>query len=291
MVGAFMQDRKAQNMSPGTLYFYRMKLKLFTDYCEAQVVTLITEITPIIIRQYLLYLEEQGHNAGGIHACYRTVKTFLLWWENEIEPDDWKNPIRKVKAPKVGIEPLEPVSLDDISTMVDTCQKSTYLGERDKAILFCLLDTGARAQEFLDVNLEDINLVTGSMLIRQGKGRKPRTVFLGAKSRKAVRTYLKQRSDSNNALWVTESGERLTYSGLRGIVRRRAETAGLKEPSLHSFRRAFAINMLRAGVDIYSLQELMGHADLQVLRRYLKQTNEDIAQAHRVGSPVDNNRL
>ena len=74
-------------------------------------------------------------------------------------------------------------------------------------------------------------------------------------------------------------------------MHRRAETAGLKEPSLHSFRRAFAINMLRAGVDIYSLQELMGHADLQVLRRYLKQTNDDIAQAHRIGSPVDNNRL
>jgi len=65
----------------------------------------------------------------------------------------------------------------------------------------------------------------------------------------------------------------------------------LKEPSLHSFRRAFAINMLRAGRDIYSLQELMGHADLKVLRRYLKHTNEDIAKAHRIGSPVDKNNL
>ena len=58
-------------------------------------------------------------------------------------------------------------------------------------------------------------------------------------------------------------------------------------PSLHSFRRAFAINMLRAGVDIYSLQLLMGHADLQVLRRYLAQTNDDLLKAHRKGSPVD----
>ena len=74
------------------------------------------------------------------------------------------------------------------------------------------------------------------------------------------------------------------------MIRRRAAKAGLPEPSLHSFRRAFAINMLRAGVDVFSLQKLMGHADLQVLRRYLVQTTEDIAQAHRMGSPVDNNR-
>jgi integrase/recombinase XerD len=65
----------------------------------------------------------------------------------------------------------------------------------------------------------------------------------------------------------------------------------VKKPGLHAFRRAFAINMLRAGVNIYSLQELMGNADLQVLRRYLKQTTEDTAQAHRKGSPVDNHKL
>ena len=51
------------------------------------------------------------------------------------------------------------------------------------------------------------------------------------------------------------------------------------------------IYKLQPGVDVFSLQKLMGHADLQVLRRYLAQTTEDIAQAHRIGSPVDNNRL
>jgi len=99
------------------------------------------------------------------------------------------------------------------------------------------------------------------------------------------------RNNNSPSLWVTDEGERLAYSGLRQIVRRRAAKASISEPSLHSFRRAFAINMLLGGVDIYSLQTLMGHADLQVLRRYLKQTTEDIAQAHGLGSPVDNNKL
>ena len=71
-------------------------------------------------------------------------------------------------------------------------------------------------------------------------------------------------------------------------MRRRASQVGIETPSLHSFRRAFALNMLRAGVDIFSLQKLMGHADLQVLRRYLAQTDEDTLEAHRRGGQVDN---
>jgi integrase/recombinase XerD len=97
--------------------------------------------------------------------------------------------------------------------------------------------------------------------------------------------------DNNPAMWITNNAERLTYIGLRKVIIRRANQAGINAPTLHSFRRAFAINMLRAGVDVFSLQKLMGHADLQVLRRYLAQTTEDIAQAHRIGSPVDNNWL
>ena len=62
-------------------------------------------------------------------------------------------------------------------------------------------------------------------------------------------------------------------------------------PSLHSFQRTFALNLLRAGVDIISLEKLMGHDDLQVLCRYLAQTTDDIAKAHWIGSPVDRGKL
>lgn len=86
--------------------------------------------------------------------------------------------------------------------------------------------------------------------------------------------------------------ERLSYWGLNQILFRRAKQAGIPKPGLHDFRRAFAINFLRnSPKEIYSLQHLMGHADLQILRRYLKQTDEDIAAAHRRASPVDNWRL
>lgn len=287
MVESFLVDRKARGSSRGTIEFYRKKLKLFTDYCECQVIIRGTQITPHAIRLYLLYLEEKGHNHGGVHAAYRSLRAFLYWWEEEIEPEEWKNPIRKVKAPKLFTHPLEPISTDDVRSMLEICKGNTFHDKRDKATLLALLDTGARAQEFLDMSLEDINLITGAILIRHGKGGKPRTVYLGKKSRKALRNYLKQRADTGSALWVSQKGERLSYGGLRSLLRRRATKAKVNVPSLHSFRRAFALNMLRAGADIFSLQKLMGHGDLQVLRRYLAQTTEDVAEAHRIGSPVD----
>jgi len=92
----------------------------------------------------------------------------------------------------------------------------------------------------------------------------------------------------NSPLWVTNKHNRLTYWGLNQIILRRAEEAHIEKPSLHDFRRAFALNFLRNGGDIYSLQNLMGHADLQVLRRYLAQTTDDLHIAHRKFSPVDN---
>ena len=121
-------------------------------------------------------------------------------------------------------------------------------------ILLALVDTGARASEFLNINLEDMNQATGAILIRSGKGGKPRTVFLGKKSRMAIRYYLRTRKDELSALWVTKDGERLTYSVLRSMLKRRSILAKVDTPTIHSLRRLFALTMLRNDVDIFSLQ-------------------------------------
>ena len=140
-----------------------------------------------------------------------------------------------------------------------------------------LLEAGARAAEVCAVDLDDIDLRVGSVLVRNGKGRKPRTVFLGKKSKRALRAYLKSRTKDNNAeeevaLWVINTQSRPTYWGLNQILRRRAEEVDIEKPTPHDFRGAFVLNFLRNGGDIYSLQKLMGHIDLQVHRRHLAQT-------------------
>lgn len=187
-----------------------------------------------------------------------------------------------MKAPRLAVQPLEGVTLETVKTLAKGAS------DRDTAILYALLDTGARAREFLSIDLSDVNQATGEILIRSGKGRKPRFVYLGRQSRKALRRYLKHIQDTHPALWVTRDGDRLEYAGLRSLLTRRAKKAGIQPPALHDFRRGFALSMLRAGVDIYTLAKLMGHADITVLSRYLKLTDQDAARAHRQHSPIDN---
>jgi integrase/recombinase XerD len=286
-IEAFLIDRKSRGTAWGTLRFYKRCMRLLMRFCDSQAITKINQIEPKDIREFLLWLESTGHNPGGVHAAFRTLRAFLYWWQDEVEPEGWKNPIRKVRAPKVAIEPLEPAEISDIRAMISTCSDDLF-GARDKAILLGLIDTGARASEFLNINLDDMNQATGAILIRSGKGGKPRTVFIGKKSRKAIRAYLRMRKDDSNALWITKDGERLTYSGLRSMLKRRSILAKVDAPTIHSFRRLFALTMLRNDVDIFSLQRLLGHSDLQVMRRYLAQSDKDIYNAHVKGAPVDN---
>ena len=77
-----------------------------------------------------------------------------------------------------------------VTQMIKACPHNTFTGDRDAAILLCLLDTGARASEFLSINLEDINQARGDILIQQGKGRKPRTVYIGKQSKRAHQSCL-----------------------------------------------------------------------------------------------------
>jgi len=106
-------------------------------------------------------------------------------------------------------------------------------------MIFFLLDTGARAQEVCDINLEDVELNSGKVIIREGKGRKPRYVFINKTTIKALRAYLRIRDDlQTEALFLSKTMERLTYDGLRQLIQRRSRLAGLKKiPTLHDFRR------------------------------------------------------
>ena len=288
-VDIFLVDRKAQRLTRGTIEYYRKKMAYFIRYCHRQAISEITELTPDDIRGYLLWLESSGHNpGGGTHCCYRTLHTFLLLWEEEYEPEGWKNPIRKVKPPRVDKRLLDPASASAVSVLLGACSGGC-LGARDKAAILFLCDTGCRASEFTGLNVADYDVSSGAVIIRNGKGGKGRTVFVGRKTRRALRRHLRQRpADTDRALWVTLGGERLTYSGLRQIIRRRANKAGVQPPALHSFRRLFAVQCLRNGMDLRRLQELMGYADLQMLIRYTKLVTDDLRVAHLQASPVDN---
>ena len=162
-------------MSPRTLEYYAAQLREFQNYAEAAGVASAEALKPAHLRQYLSDLSEH-RNSGGVHCAYRSLKTFLLWYEAETEPEGWKNPIRKVKNPDDA--PLQPIPLDDLKAMLATCDHKALTGSRDAAILLTLLDTGLRASELISLNLADVNLSSGTVIVRHGKGGKYRTVFM-----------------------------------------------------------------------------------------------------------------
>ena len=170
LIESFLIDRRSQGLSPNTIEFYTKKLQYFQKYCERQALTQISQLTSDFIRRYLLELSET-HNPGGVHACFRPLRTMLYWIEEEeIMPTGWKNPIRRVKAPKLPTDPIEPVQIEEVHQLLKTCQ-SNYAGVRDKAMMLGLLDTGARAKEFLSINLEDVDMATGAVMIRPSRQR------------------------------------------------------------------------------------------------------------------------
>lgn len=107
---AFIDDRNARGYAKVTIGFYLDKLKLFMRYADGIALKKVEDISPRVIREYLLWLDGRGHTIGGIHAAYRGLRTFLLWYADE---NDLPNsPISKVPAPRVPVQPREGVSLE-----------------------------------------------------------------------------------------------------------------------------------------------------------------------------------
>lgn len=286
-IHGFLIAKQAAGLAAGTLNFYKFKLSNFVAFCETIHVADIESIDASLIREWLLALTAAGHRPGGAAAHYRSLKAFMLWYETESAADGWRNPIRKVPAPKVPEELLEPVQIAQVKVMLAQCDDSK-LGIRDRAILLTLLDTGVRASELLAADLGDFEPIGGVLTVRRGKGGKGRIVFAGQRTRRALRAWLKARGPEPGPLFTNRTLDRLKYYGLAAMLRRRAATAGVHPaPMPHAFRRAFALSMLRGGADLISIQRLLGHSDLSVLKRYVKQTADDLQTMHAAHSPVD----
>lgn len=287
-ITAFLLDCRARQLSPRTLESYSSELSAFQSFLASQKIRLADQITADHIRLYLASLSPR-RNPGGVHIAYRVIKTLLRWFEREIDDPAYRNPIARIKPPKVNTDPLPGITKEHIHALLATCDK-TPTGQRDKAILYTLIDTGLRKSEITHLDFGDLNLTTGAVHVRSGKGDKDRAVYLGYRSRREILRYLRYRGEllPNSPLWTTETGVRLTPSGLRQIVRRRAARAGIPEPGLHDFRRHFALESLRNGIDLATLARLMGHSSLVVLQRYLKLITDDLQRAHEHTSPADN---
>ena len=114
LMNGFILDRKTMQVSKNTINFYHVEFKRFAAYSNDVGIKALQDITATMLGSHLINIEEIGRNPGGINACYRTIKSLFIWYEAEVEPVYWKNPICKIKNPRLDVQPPTPVGLDDV---------------------------------------------------------------------------------------------------------------------------------------------------------------------------------
>jgi integrase/recombinase XerD len=278
-----LKAKTAEGLAKGSISWYAEDLKNFLGWCDGQGIQRVEDLTPDHLRSWLLHLKEEGRNPGGIHGHWRAARSYINWWGQECDPDNWKNPTKRVKPPKVPDVSMPVISLEEVEKLYKAA-----ITARDRAIVLLLCDSGVRAAELLALNIEDIDQYSGEIRVRQGKGGRGRSTFCGRRTRIALRAWVKQRDSLSEALFISsEGGGRLAYSGLRQLLHRLSVRAGIPYFAPHCYRRAFAISAIRNGADLLSVSRMLGHRGLSLLGRYAAQSSADLAIVHGACSPID----
>ena len=277
-------DAQARRVTSGTLRTYRDRIEPFIRWCSEQGVTLLADISSSLLRSYLIHLQDRQLSSHTVNGSARAIKAFFRFCVAEELLDD--SPMRRVAIPKADKKILPAFTVDDVQRLLAACES-----ERDEAVVLFLLDTGLRVAELVNLNGGDVDLKTGAVWVRQGKGRKDRTVYMGARAMKQLLRYYLERGEpgEHDPVWTNQqSGERLTDSGVRQSLAKLGARAGVGHCSPHTFRRTCALWMLRSGASIYHVQRMLGHEDLSVLKQYLALLDADIQTAHKAHGAVDN---
>lgn len=217
-----------------------------------------------------------------------SIKSFhqFLFLENEVEVDitkDFSSPKIEKSLPKV-------LSIDEVIRILEQVDKNTDLGLRNKALLELIYGSGLRVSELLDIKIEDIHL-NQSYVIVEGKGNKERMVPISDMANIALRKYIVDarenilKENKTNYLFLNQDGTRLSRQGFFKVLKKIANDAGVtSECSPHTLRHSFATHLLENGMDLRTLQLLLGHEDISTTQIYThisqKRIKEIYQQAH-----------
>jgi site-specific recombinase XerD len=313
----FLLDKEIEGASPYTIRNYRLSLRRFSAYLEDDPPLLSIETDQA--RNYIRHFQTTQLVPDGIAPRFIEVpspKTVLneytalasFWSWAVAEGYTEYHIIQPIKPPRPSEPNIDPLTQADFQALLKATDFTTswktkprtrsnrpeILRVRDRALLLFLLDTGVRAAELCRLRVTDLDLkngsatITGKSRLNSGQG-KVRVVHFGRSTRKALWEYLTIREANPEApVFATTGGSFLDRRHLGRHIKRLAERAGIKGVSPHRFRHTFAINYLRNGGDIYTLQSILGHTSLDMVRRYLRIAEADCADAHRRASPVDN---
>lgn len=295
-IDLFLEAKQAERLSDNTLIEYRRTLIRFKGFLPTD--PPIAVITPQTIRQFLNSLD--GLSNKSVLNCHVGLASLWTWAMDEGICD--QHIVRKVKRPKPEQRAIVPFTCEEVKALLDSIEISkTYsrVGKhscanrlpnilRNRAIILLLLDTGIRASELCDLKM--LNLQHNSIKVF-GKGSKERLLPISNRTLQAIQDYLaneRGRVSMKSILFVTRKKNALTNDVLYHQIVHAGDRAGVYQAHTHKFRHTFAINFLRNGGNIYALQMMLGHASLEMVKRYLAIVQADLENVHEVASPVKN---
>ena len=295
---------KTEGKSARTIDWYNEALGLFQRFLEENGKhTNIGNLGELEAREFILYLQERRRwqdnpcvirNRGKLAAItvqthVRALRGFFNWLYREGYTNEHR--LGSLKLPKAPTKVVEVLSREEITRVLKCIDPNTTTGARNYATLMLFLDSGLRCSELRNFEVNDINIEGGYVKV-MGKGGKERVVPFGTATQKALLRYMLHfRPDPCISIiqnfFLTLDGKPLTKNCTKMIFQRIARKSKVKRLHPHLCRHTFATNYLINGGDVFSLQQILGHTTLEMVRRYVTLASAQVIVQHRKFSPID----
>ena len=294
---------RAEGKSPKTISWYSANLKSFRNYLKNRhLPDSLDNIDTKLLREYVLYLLKktryENHpytpaktellSTATVHGHVRTIRAFFNWLV--VEGLAQNNPVKDLKPPKVTRKVVSTLSDKEIGTILNTFSISPS-DVRNQTLFMLLIDTGLRIGELVSLKLDDVHMDEGYLKV-MGKGKKERIVPIGNNAQRALQRYLfRFRPKPNNPVidnvFLSTSNKPLTENGVKLMFARLSQRSGVYRLHAHLCRHTFATRFLINGGDVFTLQQILGHSTLEMVRHYVNLASSHIAIQHQKYSPLD----
>ncbi len=244
------------------------------------------------VLEYILYLKSQSYAEATVARKVAAVKSFFGFMQAEGQIKT--NPTEQLASPKVGKLLPKPLTVQEVDELLEQpARRATPEAKRDRAMLELMYATGLRVTELVSLDMQDVQLEGEKPYVRLiGKGNRERQIPLLEQPVQEVREYIQTARTrlvgdrKETALFVNRRGERLTRQGFWLILKGYASDAGIRgRVTPHTLRHSFATHMLRGGMDIHKVQELLGHANISTTQVYTQVSREHIREAYEKAHP------
>lgn len=268
----YIASKAVENLSKGSLKHYNYILTRFFKAVRKP----FSEITTNDIRIYLYNFKQSRQVKESYIDGIRIVLNGFFEWLTQEEYIS-KNPVRKIAAIKFTAEQKKPLTEIELEQMRTSCETL-----RQKAMIDFLFSTGCRLAEMIDIEITDVDFTNGEVYIKHGKGDKPRTTYLNARSVVSLKAYLASRKDDCPYLFVTtRQPHKCSGRAVQVEINKITELAGLhRTVSPHIFRHTAATTALKHGMQIEEVQRFLGHSKIDTTLIYAKVDNSTVKASH-----------